>query len=397
MPASTYVPLSSVTLSTAQSQVTFSNIPQTYTDLVLIVNASLASGAASLLMRYNSDSGTNYSGTRLIGNGSAASSERTTSSNQNDIGYFNTSMCNSITSIQNYSNSTTYKTCLVRANTSEYVFGQVQMWRNTAAVTSISITNSSAVNFNAGTTFNLYGVGANQLKATGGDIITTDGTYWYHAFKTSGTFTPQTALSCDVLVVGGGGGGSNGGNYGGGGGAGKVFNTSSENLTVQAYTCTIGAGGAGNSNGSASTVTGTGLSLSATNGDTGSGTTGGESGDAYSGGTGSNSSPFAGGGGGGSTAVGANAVTGGGNGGAGNNTYSSWLSTTGLGVSGFLAGGGGGASGATPGFGGSGGGGAGGTGNGNAATANTGSGGGGAVNSTGGTGGSGLVIVRYAV
>lgn len=156
----TYEAIATQTLGSATASVTFSSIPGTYTDLVLIVNASLASGAASLLMRYNSDSGTNYSGTRLIGNGSAASSERTTSSNQNDIGYFNTSMCNSITSIQNYSNSTTYKTCLVRANTSEYVFGQVQMWRNTAAVTSISITNSSAVNFNTGSTFTLYGIKA---------------------------------------------------------------------------------------------------------------------------------------------------------------------------------------------------------------------------------------------
>ena len=158
MPSSTYEPIATTTLGSAASSVTFSSISGAYTDLILIVNASLASGAASTLMRYNSDSGTNYSGTRLIGNGSTASSERTTNSNQNDIGYFNTSMCTSVVSIQNYSNSTTYKTCLVRANTSEYVFGQVQMWRNTAAVTSINITNSSAVNFNAGSTFTLYGV-----------------------------------------------------------------------------------------------------------------------------------------------------------------------------------------------------------------------------------------------
>jgi hypothetical protein len=155
---STYEPIATTTLGSAASSVTFSSISGTYTDLVLIVNASLASGAASLLMRYNSDSGTNYSGTRLIGNGSAASSERTTSATQNDIGYFNTSMCTSVVSIQNYSNSTTYKTCLVRANTSEYVFGQVQMWRNTAAVTNVNITNSSAVNFNVGSTFTLYGI-----------------------------------------------------------------------------------------------------------------------------------------------------------------------------------------------------------------------------------------------
>ena len=159
MPA-TYEPIATQTLGSAAASVTFSSISGTYTDLVLIVNASLASGAASTLMRYNSDSGNNYSGTRLIGDGSSASSQRTTNANNNDIGYFNTSMCASIVSIQNYSSTTTYKTCLVRANTSEYVFGQVQMWRNTAAVTSINITNSSAVNFNAGSTFTLYGIKA---------------------------------------------------------------------------------------------------------------------------------------------------------------------------------------------------------------------------------------------
>ena len=159
MPA-TYEPIATQTLGSAAASVTFSSISGTYTDLVLIVNASLASGAASTLMRYNSDSGNNYSGTRLIGDGSSASSQRTTNANNNDIGYFNTFMCASIVSIQNYSSTTTYKTCLVRANTSEYVFGQVQMWRNTAAVTSINITNSSAVNFNAGSTFTLYGIKA---------------------------------------------------------------------------------------------------------------------------------------------------------------------------------------------------------------------------------------------
>ena len=35
---STYQPIASVTLSSAQSSVTFSGIPQTYTDLVVVVS-----------------------------------------------------------------------------------------------------------------------------------------------------------------------------------------------------------------------------------------------------------------------------------------------------------------------------------------------------------------------
>jgi hypothetical protein len=61
----------------------------------------------------------------------------------------------------------------------------------------------------------------------------TDGTYWYHTFVSSGTFTPQKAISCDYLVVAGGGGGGQDDN-GAGGGAGGLR-------------CTVGATGGGGS------------------------------------------------------------------------------------------------------------------------------------------------------
>ena len=47
-------------------------------------------------------------------------------------------------------------------------------------------------------------------KATGG-TITTDGTYWFHTFTSSGTFTPTQSLTADMVVVAGGGGGGGGG------------------------------------------------------------------------------------------------------------------------------------------------------------------------------------------
>jgi hypothetical protein len=387
--------------------VTISPISGAYTDLVLVVNASLASGAASILMRYNSDSGTNYSGTRLIGNGTTATSERTTSANQNDIGYFNTSMCNSVVSIQNYSNATTYKTCLVRANTTEYVFGQVQMWRNTAAITSISISNSSAVNFTAGSTFSLYGVTAANVgaKATGGDFIGNDGTYYYHAFLSSGTFTPLQSLSTDVLVIagGGGGGGAMNGCIGGGGGAGGYQYFTGQSVTATGYTVTVGAGGTGGgvapdsgTNGSNSVFgalaasvggggggggSGSGAGLSGNNGGSGGGagfssttTTVGGTGTA---GQGNNGGPEGSGGGG---------SGGGGAGGAGTNpTGGAGLANSITGTSTIYA--------------------IGGQGNGAAGIgvtpsnplANRGIGGDAGWNAIGGNGGSGLVIVRYPI
>ena len=72
--AVTYTPITSNTLTSATASVTFSSISGTYTDLVLVVSAQSASTNVDLAMRFNSDSGTNYSNTRLYGTGSAAGS-----------------------------------------------------------------------------------------------------------------------------------------------------------------------------------------------------------------------------------------------------------------------------------------------------------------------------------
>lgn len=68
----------------------------------------------------------------------------------------------SIIQINNYSNSTTYKTAFMRTNTaSTYgtVFAIVGLWRSTAAITSITLT-PDAGSFATGSTFSLYGIAA---------------------------------------------------------------------------------------------------------------------------------------------------------------------------------------------------------------------------------------------
>lgn len=442
MPSSTYVALGSVTLSSSQTQVTFSNIPQIYTDLI-VVHSGYASTLFGSNFQFNGDGKTNYSQVGMNGNGTSATSYVDNNNTKiNAVGLFNTTgdMGANVTYIMNYSNSTTFKTVLGRMGSAGWgTRANVSTWRKTAAINSITISSFSADTYSAGATFSLYGVGANELKATGGDIIQTDGTYWYHAFKSSGTFTPLSTLSCDVLVVGGGGGG--GAQVGGGGGAGGVFYATSQSISA-AQTITIGAGGAGGtvsvsqgSNGTNSTfgsltaalggggggslLSGTGVNgLSGGSGGGGgtSGTANGTGGSSTQTGTGGTGYGFAGGngihpsggGGGGAGAVGVNSATGatGGAGGAGLNTWSTWLNTTGTGVEGIIAGGGGGGSnGAVLAPGGTGGGGAGGASNyarPAAGLPNTGGGGGGTRDlpdngEAGARGGSGLVIVRYAV
>jgi len=56
------------------SSVTFNNIPQGYTDLVIVVSGSCASNDTSIGLLFNGDTGSSYSRTNLQGNGSSASS-----------------------------------------------------------------------------------------------------------------------------------------------------------------------------------------------------------------------------------------------------------------------------------------------------------------------------------
>ena len=446
---STNVPISSITLSAATSSITFSGIPQTYTDLVLVINGSMSGSGNTVYMRINNDSSITgfYSATYIGGNGTSAYSGRSSNTSQGiGLGAFqagySTGMYNIVAQIQNYSNTTTNKTLLSRwsdASSGGATETFVGLWRNTSAINSLEIRNNGSHNFNSGSTFNLYGVAnasiTNVAKATGGDSVYTDGTYWYHIFRSSGTFTPTQALTCDYLVVAGGGGG--GSRIAGGGGAGGLRCTvtatggggsleSALSLTAQAYTVTVGTGGAGGvsmnsgngqigtqgSNSVFSSITSTGgggggayNGLNATNGGSGGGNGSPDGGSTRGLGTanqgyngGASITNQEGGGGGGAGAVGgAGSSSNGGTGGAGVTTSISGTSTT-------YAGGGGGAATGTPGSGGSGGGGAGanGTNNATSGTANTGSGGGGARNTTdttnvsGGQGGSGIVIVRYA-
>lgn len=160
---STYSQIATQTLGSTASSVTFSSIPQTYTNLVLILNLKAASGSTAYpRILFNSDTGTNYSLTHLTGNGSSATSGRTT----NSVGYitgltvessaeFN---FNGIYHIPQYSNTTTNKTVIGRCNNAAgHTEATVTLWRNTAAITNIDLVNVNA-NFAIGCTFTLYGI-----------------------------------------------------------------------------------------------------------------------------------------------------------------------------------------------------------------------------------------------
>lgn len=162
---STYTPIATNTLGSATGSVTFSSISGSYTDLVVIINAK-ASNLTNSYCRVNGDSGTNYSSTFLSGTGSVASSARATNNNAINVeyqSYIDTSNFDYIARLNfmNYSNSTTYKTVLQRAdNSTQAADSIVSLWRSTSAITSIEFFLTSGRTFAVGSTFTLYGIQA---------------------------------------------------------------------------------------------------------------------------------------------------------------------------------------------------------------------------------------------
>jgi hypothetical protein len=161
----TYTQIASTTLGSAASSVTFSSIAGTYTDLVIVVQAAVTAGSIALRMQFNSDTAANYSSTLLTGNGTAASSLRSTGSTFIKIDEntgMNTTLGQGLNliNVMNYANATTYKTILARPNRADLgVDAVVGLWQNTAAITSITLLTSSST-FVSGSTFNLYGIAA---------------------------------------------------------------------------------------------------------------------------------------------------------------------------------------------------------------------------------------------
>lgn len=450
--AKTYKAIQTVTVSSGgAANITFSNIPQNYDDLLIFVSGRTVGAftEASLDIRFNGIA-TNYSMRMINGNGSSGTTASDTSFYGIIPGASATANIfgNAYIYIAKYASSNNKSVSVesVSENNSTaavtYNFGG--SWANSAAITSIALTSNGG-NFAQYSTATLYGVGG--ARATGG-TITADGAYTYHTFTSSGTFVPlENIENAETLVIAGGGGG--GSSAGGGGGAGGVAYKPGINFIAgNSYATTIGAGatattgdGQNGNNGNNSTFMsivangggggahhssvinggsggGAGYNAGSTGGSPTQTTSGGIIGYGFAGGTNNRSGsgpPYPCAGGGGAGGVGGNCTESiGGLGGIGTALFSSWGLATNTGElsSGvyYYAGGGGGSRDGSTVAGGLGGGGRGGTvlsgGTGIApiaGTANTGGGGGGGIasgNYSGGSrggvaGGSGIVIVRY--
>jgi hypothetical protein len=168
MPAGkTYIKIASQTLSSTSASVTFSNLPQNYTDLVIVASARYTSTNAGqgIGIQFNDNTANDYSSTILEGNGSAASSYRVSNTSNGAVGAIangsQTSYSVVTINVNNYANTTTNKTYVARQSGPSFVQGITGLWRSTAAVTSLKIlVSGTATAIASGSTFTIYGIKA---------------------------------------------------------------------------------------------------------------------------------------------------------------------------------------------------------------------------------------------
>jgi hypothetical protein len=156
-----WVPLATVTLASTDSEIVFSSIPATYRDLVLVTNFAESAVTGNIELRYNSDTGSNYSQVFMAGrqyNSSTESSSGTFSLHYLNLGSRPSGARSvNVLQIMDYSDTSKHKTTLGRVNngTSD-VQAYAYRWANTSAINTISI-KPSATTFTTGSTFSLYG------------------------------------------------------------------------------------------------------------------------------------------------------------------------------------------------------------------------------------------------
>jgi hypothetical protein len=150
--------------------ITFSSIPSTYSHLQIrgISRTDNPGSVDNVVIRFNSDTGTNYSWHQLAGDGSAASSGGESTKNYILIGLHPTSSTTAntfgatVVDVLDYANTNKNKTARglsgFDVNGSGTVLLRSGLWQDTGAITSVTITLLSAYNYLQYSQFALYGI-----------------------------------------------------------------------------------------------------------------------------------------------------------------------------------------------------------------------------------------------
>jgi hypothetical protein len=164
-------------LTSSAGSIEFTSIPQTFTDLVLMISSrgTNVETNSTLSMTFNG-SGSGVNSRRLYGGGSGSgvSSNETflMPGTQSAAGATSNTFGSNSAYIPNYTsaNAKTASVDAVNENnaTAANQFLNALLWTGTAAITSIQIDSTSAGDFVAGSSFTLYGITAGS---SGGVVV----------------------------------------------------------------------------------------------------------------------------------------------------------------------------------------------------------------------------------
>lgn len=168
--AGTFIPIATTTLASATNTVTFSSIPNTYTDLFVTgrILTTGVGGTTQLRMSFNSASSSLHCQTYRSTN-SGDSNALTNAINENSFFWYDHISDNYVTGLQchigNYASTSMFKPMVSSAWARNPSSGSTvgifsftgHTFRSTSAVTSIILATPSG-NFNTNSTFSIYGI-----------------------------------------------------------------------------------------------------------------------------------------------------------------------------------------------------------------------------------------------
>ncbi len=151
----------------------FTSIPQTYTDLVIVVKARVTSAWDIFAMQPNGTA-SGYNGTYIESTGNGYTAGRGTAEISFRGGYipgtsYGNDWSTDVYHIHNYSDSSKWKNCLTNARFQSGVGGtttsfsvqlKIGLLQSTNAITSLTYGTANGGNFASGTTVSLYGIKA---------------------------------------------------------------------------------------------------------------------------------------------------------------------------------------------------------------------------------------------
>jgi hypothetical protein len=165
---SSHILIEALTLSSAQSSVSFSSIPttlngKTLRDLVLVITPRVTA-EAGWTIRFNGDSGSNYNLVAAFGQGSGTISNTANSQQQMQLGIGNLTATTTlgevsyILQIMDYAQDK-HKSILGRGDKyNGAALMHAGRWANTNAISSLTIALTNSANIDTGATFTLFGI-----------------------------------------------------------------------------------------------------------------------------------------------------------------------------------------------------------------------------------------------